>query len=411
MTDPIDAKGPLSGLRILDLTRILAGPTCAQLFGDLGADVIKIERPGSGDDTRTWGPPFLKDADGNDTTESAYYLCVNRNKRSVTVDFSKPGGVKLLKRILAKCDVLIHNLKAGGLDKYGLAYHQLKEEFPGLVYCAISGFGQTGPYAKRAGYDALAQAMGGVMSVTGEPKGEPMKVGVGIADIMTGMYASTAILAALRHRDATGRGQMIDVSLLDTQVSWMANEALNYLISGEIPERRGNQHPNIVPYQVFETSDGHFFVAAGNDGQFQKFCTFGNAPELLEDERFKTNPLRLKHREDLIPLLAEMTMKKTSEEWIEGLSGLGVPAAPIYNMKQTLEDPHILGRGMKIEMDHPLSGTGKVPLLGNPLHMSETPPAYRRPPPTLGQHTDEVLEEMLELDHAARQDLRNEGLI
>ena len=291
--------GPLQGLRILDLTRILAGPTCTQLLGDLGADVIKIERPGAGDDTRKWGPPYVKDSDGEDTSESAYYLSSNRNKRSVTVDIAKTAGVDLLKRMLRHCDVLVHNFKVGGLEKYKLGYDDLKAEFPSLVYCAITGFGQTGPYAPRAGYDFLAQGLGGIMSLTGEPTGEPVKVGVGIADVMCGMYASNAILAALRHRDKTGEGQMIDVALLDTQIAWLVNEATNYFLSGEIPLRRGNAHPNIVPYQVFPTSDGYFILAVGNDRQFAKFCDFAGKAELASDSRFITNEQRLHNREDL----------------------------------------------------------------------------------------------------------------
>jgi len=403
--------GPLAGIRILDMTRILAGPTCAQLLGDLGADVIKIERPGVGDDTRQWGPPFLKAADGGEMKESAYYLCVNRNKRSVTVDFSRPEGVALLKRLLKHCDVLAHNLKVGGLEKFGLGYADLKDEFPGLVYCAITGFGQTGPYKDRPGYDALAQAMGGVMSVTGAPDGEPVRVGVGISDIMCGMYASTAILAALRHRDKTGRGQNIDLGLLDTTVAWASNEALNYFTSGDLPKRRGNQHANIVPYQVFPTKDGYFYLAAGNDGQYSRFCEFAGVPELATDPRYDTNPKRLVNRDELVAKLEQVTPNKTTQEWIEGLEQRNVPAAPVYNLEQTFADPQIRHREMKIEMDQPLAKDGKVALLGNPIKLSETPVSYRRPPPTLGQHTDEVLFELLDMDDAERARLREDGLI
>ena len=403
--------GPLQGLRILDLTRILAGPTCTQLLGDLGADVIKIERPGAGDDTRKWGPPYVKDSDGEDTSESAYYLSSNRNKRSVTVDMAKTAGVDLLKRMLRYCDVLVHNFKVGGLEKYKLGYDDLKAEFPSLVYCAITGFGQTGPYAPRAGYDFLAQGLGGIMSLTGEPTGEPVKVGVGIADVMCGMYASNAILAALRHRDKTGEGQMIDVALLDTQIAWLVNEATNYFLSGEIPLRRGNAHPNIVPYQVFPTSDGYFILAVGNDRQFAKFCDFAGKAELASDSRFITNEQRLHNREDLANEICELTVTKTSGEWIDSLSALGVPSGAVSNLEQTFKDPHVLHRGMRISMPHALAGSSSVDLLGNPLKLSKTPVTYRKAPPVMGADTDEVLEELLGLDDAGRQALRDDELI
>ena len=403
--------GPLQGLRILDLTRILAGPTCTQLLGDLGADVIKIERPGAGDDTRKWGPPYVKDSDGEDTSESAYYLSSNRNKRSVTVDMAKTAGVDLLKRMLRHCDVLVHNFKVGGLENYKLGYDDLKAEFPSLVYCAITGFGQTGPYAPRAGYDFLAQGLGGIMSLTGEPTGEPVKVGVGIADVMCGMYASNAILAALRHRDKTGEGQMIDVALLDTQIAWLVNEATNYFLSGEIPLRRGNAHPNIVPYQVFPTSDGYFILAVGNDRQFAKFCDFAGKAELASDSRFITNEQRLHNREDLANEIRELTVTKTSGEWIDSLSALGVPSGSVSNLEQTFKDPHVLHRGMRISMPHALAGSSSVDLLGNPLKLSKTPVTYRKAPPVMGADTDEVLEELLGLDAAGRQALRDDELI
>ncbi|MEK9672707.1 MAG: CoA transferase [Rhodospirillaceae bacterium] len=403
--------GPLDGVRILDMTRILAGPTCAQLLGDLGADVIKIERPGMGDDTRTWGPPFLTGADGEPTRESAYYLAVNRNKRSVTIDFSRPKGVALVKQLLKKCDVLAHNLKVGALEKYGLGYEQIKDEFPNVVYCAISGFGRTGPYANRPGYDALAQAMGGIMSLTGDPAGEPVRVGVGISDIMCGMYASSAILAALRYRDKTGKGQLIDLGLLDTTVAWMSNEALNYFTSGKLPIRRGNQHANIVPYQVFPTKDGYFYLAAGNDGQFKRFCEFAGAPELAADPRYATNPKRLENRAEIVAKIEKLTPAKTTQEWIDGLKERNVPAAPVYTLDQTFTDPQIINREMKIEMDDDHAKGGKVSLLGNPIKLSATPVTYRRPPPTLGQHTDEVLREILDLDDSALSGLRDDGLI
>ncbi|HTY70777.1 MAG TPA: CaiB/BaiF CoA-transferase family protein [Alphaproteobacteria bacterium] len=405
---------PLAGLRIFDLTRILAGPTCTQILGDLGADVIKIERAGAGDDTRKWGPPFLKDKDGRDTGESAYYLSANRNKRSLTLDLSKPEGQNLARRLLAQSDILIENFKAGDLAKYGLAYDQLKAEFPRLIYCSITGFGQTGPYAKRAGYDYLAQGMGGIMSITGQPESvpgsEPVKVGVAIADITTGLYAAVSILAALRHRDATGHGQQIDLALLDTQVSWLANEGMNYLVGGRVPKRLGNAHANIVPYQVFATSDGHIILAIGNETQFRKFCEFAGRPEIAADERFSSNAARMKNQAVLVPVLREIMKAKTRAHWLEGLEKLGVPCGPVNNIDQVFADPQVLARGMKIEMEH--AGTGvRLPMIGSPIKMSETSPSYRRAPPTCGEHTDEVLKELLGLSAAEIAALRDRGIV
>ncbi|MAZ98414.1 MAG: CoA transferase [Rhodospirillaceae bacterium] len=402
---------PLTGVRIFDLTRILAGPTCTQLLGDLGADVIKVEKPGVGDDTRTWGPPYVKDAAGKNTNESAYYLSANRNKRSVTIDLQTPKGIALAKKLIAKSDILIENFKVGGLSKLGLGYEDLKTEFPRLVYCSVTGFGQTGPYAPRAGYDFLAQGLGGIMSITGAPDGEPMKVGVGIADVMTGMYASTAILAALRHRDATGEGQHIDTCLLDTQVSWLINEGTNYLVSGQIPVKLGNEHPNIVPYKVFATSNGHVILAVGNDRQFHDWCTVANAGELKSDPRYASNPLRIANRETLYDIMPDFMKRKTTEEWLAELGELKVPCSPVNNIDQVFEDPHVKYRGMRIEMDHPTAGSGKVPLIGNPVKMSGTPPQYRLAPPTLGQHSDEVLKELLGFDEKQIQELKNEKTI
>jgi len=393
-----ERSGPLAGLRVLDLSRILAGPTCTQLLGDMGADIIKIERPGAGDDTRKWGPPFVMDANGGDTGESAYYLCANRNKRSVAVDLSSPEGSALIRRLLRSCDVLIENFMVGGLARYGLAYADLKEEFPALVYCSISGFGQTGPYADRAGYDYLIQGMGGIMSLTGEPDGEPMKVAVGIADLMCGMYASSAILAALRHRDATGEGQYIDIGLADTQVAWLINEGTNYLTSRRLPRRLGNAHPNIVPYQLMPASDGHFILATGNDRQYQRFCTFAGAPELGTDPKYHTNRDRLANRDELIAKLKDLTRRHTMDYWIDGLLPLGVPCGPVNNLEQVFSDPHFLHRDMKISMPHPQAGSGTVDLIGNPLKFSKTSVQYRHAPPVLGQHTAEVLRELLDID-------------
>ncbi len=403
--------GALDGLKVLDLTRILAGPTCTQLLGDLGADVIKVERPGAGDDTRKWGPPYLKNSQGEDSAESAYYLSANRNKRSVSIDLARPEGQQLVRRLMAECDIVVENFKAGGLEKFGLSYEQVKDEFPGLIYCSITGFGQTGPYAPRAGYDYLAQGIGGVMSVTGDPSGPPMKVGVGISDVMCGMYASVSIMAALRHRDMTGRGQWIDLALLDTQVAWLVNEGVNYLTSGKVPVQLGNAHPNIVPYQLFDTSDGHFILAAGNDAQFGRFCDFIGLPELATDPRFETNAQRIINRPDLIELLIPALKTGTSAHWIDGLEKLGVPASPVNDIGQVFEDEQILHRGMKISVADEQVRGGAVDLIGNPIHFSETPVSYRRPPPRLGQHTDEVLKEMLGMDEAELQRLRKDGLI
>ena len=402
---------PLDGIRIFDLTRILAGPTCTQLLGDLGADVIKIERPGEGDDTRKWGPPYVKDAEGENTRESAYYLSSNRSKRSVAIDIAQPEGQALAKRLIRQSDVLVQNFKVGGLAKYGLDFASLKEDHPGLVYCSISGFGKTGPYAPRAGYDYLAQGYGGIMSVTGPVDGEPTKVGVGIADIMCGMYAAVAILAALRHRDTTGEGQEIDLALLDTQVAWLANEGVNYLTSGVVPTRLGNEHPNIVPYKRFDTSDGEVVLAAGNDAQFQRWCAFAGATELAEDPRFATNPLRVVNREILYPLMIPYFQTKTTTEWVDGLAKLGVPCGPVNTIQQVFEDPQIQARNMRIELPHHQAGSGEVSLLGNPIKMSATPPVYRNAPPTLGQHTDEVLSDMLRLGEAELAGLRERGVI
>ncbi|WP_420564265.1 CaiB/BaiF CoA transferase family protein [Thalassobaculum sp.] len=388
---------PLDGVRIFDLTRILAGPTATQLLGDLGADVIKIERPGQGDDTRKWGPPYVKGPDGEDTTESAYYLCANRSKRSITIDLSSADGIALAKRLLAECDVLVENFKVGSLAKLGLGYEQLKEEFPGLVYCSVTGFGQTGPYAERAGYDFLAQGMGGIMSVTGTPGVEPVKVGVGIADVMCGMYAATNILAALRHRDRTGEGQHIDVCLLDTQVAWLVNEGTNYLVSGEVPKPLGNEHPNIVPYKVFPTADGHVILACGNDRQFQAWCDVAGADELKTNPDYATNPLRLKNRVALYAAMPDYMMSRTTDEWVAALEAAKVPCGPVNTIDRAFADPQVQARGMRIDLPHPLAGEGTVPLIANPVKLSGTPVRYRYAPPTLGQHTDEVLAEILGL--------------
>ena len=405
-----DQRGPLDGIRILDLSRVLAGPFCTQMLADLGAEVIKVERPGVGDETRTWGPPYVQDPEGEDTTESAYYLCANRNKRSVTVDFSQPRGVALVKRLLGRCDVLVENFKVGGLAKFGLAYEQLREEFPALVYCSITGFGQTGPYAHRPGYDMMAQGMGGLISITGEPDRPPSKVPVAINDIMTGMYTAVAMLSAVRHRDLTGEGQHVDVGLLDVQVSWLANVASNYLVGGRIPRRLGTAHPNTVPYQVFPTADGFIIVAANNDGQFERFCGAAEALELLNDPDFATNALRVRNRDRLVPKVEAVTRTRGTAAWMEALEAAGVPCAPVNTLDQVFADPQVQARGMQIRMPHPLAGED-VRLVGSPIRLSGTPVSYRRAPPTLGQHTDEVLADVLGLGEDERNALREEGVI
>ena len=405
-----DQGGPLDGIRILDLSRVLAGPFCTQMLADLGAEVIKVERPGVGDETRTWGPPYVRDPDGADTTESAYYLCANRNKRSVTIDFSRPRGIALVKRLLARSDVLVENFKVGGLAKFGLGYEQLREEFPGLVYCSITGFGQTGPYAHRPGYDMMAQGMGGLISITGEPDRPPSKVPVAINDIMTGMYTAVALLSALRHRDSTGEGQQVDVGLLDVQVSWLANVASNYLVGGKIPGRLGTAHPNSVPYQVFPTGDGFIIIAANNDGQFERFCRAAGAPELLEDPDFASNALRVRNRDRLISMIEAVTRTRGTDAWMEALESAGVPCAPVNTIDRVFADPQVEARGMQIRMPHPLAGED-VRLVGSPIRLSRTPVSYRRAPPTLGQHTDEVLTEVLDLSEGERAALREEGVI
>ena len=403
--------GPLRNIRVLDLTRILAGPSGTQTLGDLGAEIIKIEHPKGGDDTRQWGPPFMKDQDGNDTTQSAYFLAANRNKQSVAIDISKPEGQALIKELAATCDILIENFKVGGLAKYGLSYDQLKGEFPGLIYCSITGFGQTGPYAKRPGYDYLVQGMGGMMSLTGEPDGDPMKVGVGIADVVCGMYGVIGILAALNHRQLTGEGQQVDMSLLDTQVSWLINEGMNYLVSGNLPKRLGNAHPNIVPYQLFPTSDGHFILAVGNDGQFQRFCEFAGLDEVADDPRFRTNPDRLNNRDALVEIIRDVTVKHTSAHWIDGLESCNVPSGPVNNLDQVFDDPQVIERGMKMTMDHDHADGGTVDLIASPIKLSASPVSYRQAPPMVGEHTIEVLKSRLDMSEDDMKKLQDEGVI
>ena len=405
--------GALSHIRVLDLSRVLAGPWCTQNLADLGADVIKVERPIVGDDTRHWGPPFAKDANGNETDESAYFICINRNKRSITVDISKPEGQQLIRQLVAESDVVIENYKVGDLVKYGLDYESLCKIKSDLIYCSITGFGQTGPYAHRPGYDFIIQGMGGFMSVTGEAEdvegASPQKSGVAIADIFTGMYATTAILAAVIHRDQTGQGQYIDMSLLDTQIAVMANVSSAYLTSGEIPRRWGNASPIIVPYQTFPTADGWMIVAAGNDGQYRHFVTVGGEPQLADDQRFLTNPDRVKHRKELVPLLEKMTRKKTKGEWIKLLETANVPCGPINNFKEVFENEQVIARNVQIDVPHPTVGDMK--LVASPMKLSKTPAEVRMAPPTLGQHTSEILRERLHLDDETISQLHQKGVI
>jgi len=404
-------SAPLQGMRVFDLSRILAGPTATQILGDLGADVIKIERPGQGDDTRKWGPPFVKGADGKNTSESGYYLSVNRNKRSVTLDIAKPEGQEIAKKLIAKSDIFVENFKVGDMAKYNLAYDQIKYDFPRLIYCSITGFGQTGPYAARAGYDFLAQGMGGIMSVTGHPSTPPVKIGVAATDIITGIYTTTAILAALHHRTASGQGQYIDMSLLDTQVSYLANIGLHYLTSGEVPKRLGNEHPNIVPYSVVACADGYFILAVGNDSQFEKFCVFAGVPDWAGDPRFSTNPARVQNRVELYEMINKLTATQPQKYWTDGLEALGVPCGPVNNVDQVFADPQVLHRDMKISMPYPPAASGQVDLIGSPIKLSDTPVDYRLAPPTCGQDTDTVLREMLYFTDDDLAALRAKGVI
>ena len=403
--------GPLDGVRVCDLTRILAGPSCTQMLADLGADVIKVERPSAGDDTRKFAPPYIKDANGQDTGESAYFFAANRNKRSVTIDIAHSEGQALVRQIVGQSNVLVENFKTGGLAKYGLGYDQLKDQFPGLIYCSITGFGQTGPYSKRPGYDLLIQGMSGFMSVTGEPDGLPMKSAIPVADLMAGMYAGVAINAALRHHALTGVGQHIDIGMLDVMVAFSTVQGMNFLATGEPPKRLGNAHPNIVPYQVFRTSDGSILLAVGNDDQFRRFCAIAQLNHLPEDDRFATNQARLANRDTLIPILDEAVAKQSSAFWLENLEANNVSCGPINNLEQIFTDEHVKARGMRVEMAHPATGGGKVPLINSPMRLSETPTENRHAPPMLGQHTEEVLRELLGLDEETRAQLKAQGVV
>ncbi|MGI9520509.1 MAG: CaiB/BaiF CoA transferase family protein [Hyphomicrobiaceae bacterium] len=404
-------SGPLDGIRVVDLTRILAGPTCTQILGDLGADVIKIEMPKSGDDTRRWGPPFWHDGEGEATAESAYFSCANRNKRSATIDIRSLEGQRLLRELIGKSDVVVENFKFGGLAKYGLAYDDVKSDNPGLVYCSITGFGHTGPYAERPGYDVLMQGMGGMMSVTGAADGEPQKCGVPISDLMAGMYAAVSINAALRHRELTGQGQAIDIGMLDTTVAMMSNQALNYLSSAEIPPRLGNEHPNIAPYQVFPTRDGNIIVACGSEPQFQRLCAIMDRPDIPQDPRFSVNKQRLAHRVELVDVLNPIFESRPAQYWLEKLEEHGISCGPINNLEQTFADPQVKARGMRIEMEHPATGDRPISLVASPMKMSQTPVSYRHAPPLLGQHTNDILRDVLERTDEEVAALRAAGTV
>ncbi|MDZ7858094.1 CaiB/BaiF CoA-transferase family protein [Sphaerotilus sp.] len=390
----------LNGLKVLDLSRVLAGPWAGQMLADLGADVVKVERPGAGDDTRAWGPPWLKDADGRDTSDAAYFFCANRNKRSVAIDMATPDGQALLQRLAAEADVVLENFKVGGLRQYGLDHITLCARHPRLIYCSITGFGQTGPYAPRAGYDFLIQGMGGLMSITGRSDAEegagPQKVGVALTDVMTGLHATIGILAALQHRERTGEGQHIDLALLDVQVAALANQAGNHLISGRVPGRMGNAHPNIVPYQDFPTADGDMILAIGNDGQFARFCEVAGHAEWATDMRFSTNAARVANRTVLIPLLRQATVVRTTREWVAALESRAVPCGPINRIDEVFADPQVVARGLRVALPHPVAGT--VPGVANPIRLSATPVVYRSAPPVLGAHTGEVLADWLGVD-------------
>jgi len=405
--------GPLSHIRVLDLSRVLAGPWAGQILADLGAEVFKVERPKTGDDSRAFGPPWLKDASGRDTAESAYFASANRGKKSITVNLSRPEGQRIVRELAAKCDVLLENYKFGDLDRYGLGYRDLAKINPGLVYCSVTGFGQTGPWRERPGYDFMIQGMSGLMSVTGErdelPGGGPQKAGIPISDIFTGMYAAVAVCAALANRAETGAGQHLDLALLDSSVAVLANQGANFLATGKAPARLGNAHPNIVPYQPFRTADGDVIVACGNDGQFRKFCEVAGCARLADDPRFATNGKRVENRAELTKTLSEIMAKRPTRQWVEALEAAGVPNGPINTLDQVFEEPQAIARALRIELPHPTAG--RVSLVRSPMRFSETPVEHALPPPVLGQHTDEILRGVLELSDAEIARLDTEGVI
>ena len=406
-------SGPLSHIRVLDLSRVLAGPWCGQNLADLGAEVIKVERPKTGDDSRAYGPPWMKNADGEETSEGAYFMAANRGKKSLTINLNHAEGQHLVRELAAQCDVLIENYKYGDLERYGLGYAALAEINPGLIYCSVTGFGQTGPYRERPGYDFMAQGMAGLMSLTGEPDGAPgagpMRVGVPVIDIFTGMYATIAICAAVANRAVTGKGQHLDVALLDSCVALLANQGMTYLATGESPKRIGNTHPSIVPYQVFPTADGAIILACGNDNLFSRFCKVAGREDLISDARFAKNVDRVRNRTTLVPILEEVFRQRGTEAWVEALEEAGVPSGPINNVAQAFANPQVQARGMQIELPHPLAGT--VPLMGSPMKFSGTPIEHKLAPPVLGQHADEILEKMLGLGESERARLRAAGAI
>ena len=403
----------LGHLRVLDMSRILAGPWASQILADMGAEVIKIERPVQGDDTRSWGPPYAKDQRGQDTSESAYYLSTNRGKKSVTVDITQEAGQKIIRQLAQESDVVLENFKVGGLKKYGLDYESLTKFNPELIYCSITGFGQTGPYANRPGYDFAIQGMGGLMSITGQPDdvpgGGPQKVGVALADITSGLYATIAILGALANRYETGEGQYIDLALLDVQAAVLANQAMNYLTTGQAPGRLGNEHPNIVPYQSFTTANGHIILAVGNDAQFKRFCELINHLELAHDQRFISNKERVRNRAILIPIIEKNMMQKSSDEWLQILDEENIPCGPINTIDKVFANEQIQHRGMQLKMEHPVAE--EISMVANPIQFSKTPNKYDRPPPLLGEHTDEILTELLDMNEAEIETLKTTGVI
>ncbi|TBU86482.1 CaiB/BaiF CoA transferase family protein [Phytopseudomonas dryadis] len=403
----------LSHLRVLDLSRVLAGPWAGQILADLGAEVIKVERPGVGDDTRHWGPPFLHNEAGENTGEAAYYLAANRNKQSITIDFTQAEGQRLVRELATRSDILIENFKVGGLAAYGLDYASLSALNPRLIYCSITGFGQSGPYAGRAGYDYMIQGLGGLMSLTGRADDEagagPVKVGVALTDILTGLYSTAAILAALASRNETGAGQHIDMALLDVQVACLANQAMNYLTTGSAPRRLGNAHPNIVPYQDFPSADGDIILTIGNDGQFRRFCDVAGRPEWADDPRFASNRQRVAHRAELIPLIRQVTVFRSTAQWVEQLEAAGVPCGPINDLEQVFADAQVQARGLRIDLPHPLAGS--VPQVASPIRLSATPVQYRNAPPLLGEHTDGILAGVLGLSGERIAALRGAGVI
>lgn len=406
-------SGALSHIRVLDLSRVLAGPWCGQILGDLGAEVIKVERPRTGDDTRHWGPPYLKDQQGENTSEAAYFLSANRNKQSLTLDFTQPEGQRIIRELVERCDVLLENFKVGGLAAYGLDYENLKAINPRLIYCSITGFGSDGPYAGRAGYDFMIQGMGGLMSLTGRGDAEegagPVKAGVALTDILTGLYATVGVLAALNHREQTGVGQHVETALLDVQVACLANQAMNYLTTGVAPKRMGNAHPNIVPYQDFPTADGDIILTIGNDGQFRKFAEVAGHAEWASDPRFTNNKARVAHRAELIPLIRQATVFRTTAEWVALLEAAGVPCGPINDLAQVFADPQVQARGLRLDLPHPLAGS--VPQVASPLRLSESPVSYRKAPPLLGEHSEAVLQNVLGLSFEKILSLRQSGVI